>query len=55
MKEAFLCLNLNEKQSNLKPNYNQGLTIAYVPCGRVKKYGEEYGNDYQNDVECIDD
>ena len=55
VKDAFLCLNLNKEQSNLRPNYNEGLTIAYVPCSRVVKYGEEYGNDYQMDEDCIDD
>ena len=38
------------------PNYYSGLTIAYVPCNRVKSYSEDkYGVDYVIDDECIAD
>ena len=51
-KDAFLCMYLNETNALVKPNYNSGLTIAYLPCDKVGGYKRTDGS-YETDPECI--
>ena len=51
-KDAFLCMDLNETNAIVKPNYNSGLTIAYLSCDKVGKYSRTDGS-YETDPECI--
>ena len=52
--EAFLCMDLNEDNSVVRPNYYSGLTIAYIPCDKVADYDLTSGS-YEQDAECIAD
>ena len=51
-KDAFLCMDLNETNSIIKPDYSSGLTIAYLPCDKVESYTRTDGS-YEADPECI--
>ena len=51
-KDAFLCMDLNETNAIVKPNYNSGLTIAYLSCDKVGSYARTDGS-YETDPGCI--
>ena len=53
-KDAFLCMDMNNDNSYLKPNYYSGMTVAYIPCDKVGEY-ELTGGSYEVDEECIAD
>ena len=53
-KDAFLCMDLNETNSVVRPNYYSGVTIAYIPCGKLGNYALT-GGSYDVDPECNSD
>ena len=53
-KDAFLCMDLNETNSVVRPNYYSGVTIAYIPCANLANYPLT-GGSYDVDPECETD